>query len=114
MVLDASKASGGRYREKIMIKRFSWLLSLAALGLLLAAAPAAARGGGHGGGGHWHGGGGHWHGGGWGWRGGGWGWGNPYYSSYYYADPYYCGSRLVKFRRHGVWVWRRVPVRCVY
>lgn len=107
-----------------MIKRLSWLLSLAFLGVVLAAAPAAARGGhggGHGGHGGWHGGGGHWHGGYRHWGGyrswGGWGWGlgyYPYYRPYYWADPYpyYCGSRWIKVRRGGRLVWRRVLIRC--
>ena len=82
----------------------------------------------------------HWRRGGWGWGGyrsgfywgvgSGWGygpgWGGAYYSPYYagpayYAPPYpnyyavpryTCGSRLIKVRRHGTWVWRRVAVRC--
>jgi hypothetical protein len=119
----------GPYREMIMIKRLVWLISLVALGVVIATAPAAARGGHGGHGGHGHGGG--WRGGfggGFGWGfGGGWG---GYYSPYYYgpgyyAQPYYyqpdpvyaypravCGSRWVKVKRHGQWVSRRVAVRC--
>lgn len=90
-----------------MIKRASWLLSLAVLSVILAAGPASARkghGGGHRGGGHWGGShlrsGGHWHGGwnrggvGWGPYGYGWGWydwprfydGGPYGPGFY--NPY--------------------------
>jgi hypothetical protein len=92
------------------MKRLAWLAGFAALVLTIGLGAAEARGGGHhgGGGGHWHGGG-HWRGG---WY-GGWGWGYPVYSPYYYyGAPYVCGTRLIKVRRHGRYVWRRVVVRC--
>ena len=93
------------------MSKFTKVLWIVALALVVNVGAAQARYGGHGGG--WHGGGGGWHGGGyrggyyggWGW-GGGWGtyWGPNYYS-YGLAD---CGWVRVRVLRNDRWVVRRV------
>jgi hypothetical protein len=97
------------------MSKFTKVLGIAALALVinLGAAQAQHRGGGgHGGGGY---GGGGWHGGGYhgGYRGGGWGWGGglgwgPYWGpDYYYNEPGDCGWVRVRVLRNHHWVVRR-------
>jgi hypothetical protein len=87
------------------MSKFTKVLGIVALALVInvGAAEAAGHGGHHGGhGGGWHGGG--WGGGGWGW-GGGWG---PYWGPDYYSyGPGDCGWVRVRVLRYGHWVVRR-------
>jgi hypothetical protein len=101
------------------MSKFTKVLGVVALALVLnIGAAEAAWHGGHGGG--WHGGG--WHGGGWGYYGGGFAAGAilggllaaPYYAGpYYYGNPGYyygagdCGWVRVRVLRYGHWVVRR-------
>jgi hypothetical protein len=98
------------------MSKFTKVLGIVALALIInvGAAVAAGHGGHHGGGGHWHGG---------GWGGGGWGWGGfaagaflggMLAAPYYYGDPGYyyygegdCGWMRVRVLRHGHLVVRR-------
>jgi len=89
------------------MSKFTKVLGIVALALIINVGAAVAAGhGGH------HGGGGHWHGGGWGGGGGGWGWGGgwgPYWGpDYYYNEPGDCGWVRVRALRNGHWVVRRV------
>ena len=103
------------------MSKFTKVLGIVALALIINVGAAVAAGhGGHGGGGGghgggWHGGGGHGgggHGGGYrgGWGGGGWGgggWGPDWGPDYYYNEPGDCGWVRVRVLRNHHWVVRR-------
>ena len=107
-----------------VMSKFTKVLGIVALALIInigAAVAAGYGGGGHGGGGGYggggHGGGGYGggyrgggHGGGYrgGWGGGGWGWGGGWGPDYYYDEPGDCGWVRVRVLRHGHRVVQRV------
>ena len=96
------------------MSKFTKVLGIVALALVVSGGGALAQHGGHGGG--YHGGGGHgggyhggyrggWGGGGWGWGGG---WGPDWGPDYYYDEPGDCGWVRVRVLRGGHWVVRPV------
>jgi hypothetical protein len=106
------------------MSKFTKVLGIVALALIINVGAAVAQHGGHGGGGHGgggyggggHGGGGYgggyhggyrggWGGGGWGWGGG---WGPDWGPDYYYDEPGDCGWVRVRVLRHGHRVVQRV------
>jgi hypothetical protein len=96
-----------------VMSKFTKVLGIVALALIInigAAVAAGYGGGGYGGGGYgggYRGGG---HGGGYrgGWGGGGWGWGGGWGPDYYYDEPGDCGWVRVRVLRHGHRVVQRV------
>ena len=89
-----------------VMSKFTKVLGIVALALIIniGAAVAAGYGGGGYGGGYRGGG----HGGGWGGGGWGWGWGGGWGPDYYYDEPGDCGWVRVRVLRHGHRVVQRV------